>query len=220
VDVLHKKYEKLNRRHRTGYDDALGQTLRNVVSVPDFLMSGDPVRVLSDATELAFEIEAEDENDEEVTRAKEELNRRALEHSKTTDELKLCFKDLRVLGKIDFKKILKWRQTIKGDIEEENRYVTAVCSWDSLVDGWFLYRQERIESGSVRSRKTEKSEDELLQEELDDLKTKKSQLERRQKKKDREQQSKDRSKQALGINTDSSGLLGKSTADSELFSLG
>ena len=28
VDVLHKKYDKSNKRHRSGYDEALGMTLR------------------------------------------------------------------------------------------------------------------------------------------------------------------------------------------------
>jgi len=29
VDVLHKKYDKSNKRHRTGYDDSLGITMRS-----------------------------------------------------------------------------------------------------------------------------------------------------------------------------------------------
>ena len=58
------------------------------------------------------------------------------EHEKTTDELKTCFTDLRVLGKIDFKKILKWRifmrDNVKINIPKE--------------DGLFLYMKYFLSS--------------------------------------------------------------------------
>lgn len=94
VDVLHKKYDQHNKRHRSGYDESLGTTLTLTKTVSEFVSSPDPVRMLTDATRLVFTDECSS----------------FASHHKMNDELKECFKDLRVLGKIDFKKILKWRQ--------------------------------------------------------------------------------------------------------------
>jgi AdoMet-dependent rRNA methyltransferase SPB1 len=102
VDVLHKKYDKLNKRHRTGYDESLGMTLRSSKSVSEFIESSDPVRMLTDVNELIFTDSCE----------------RYKTHAQMTPELMECFKDLRVLGKIDFKKMLKWRQNVRKEDEK------------------------------------------------------------------------------------------------------
>ena len=84
VDVLHKKYEKLNKRHRTGYDESMGPLLSKVVTVSAFLSAPDPVQVLTEATELRLTPDCQEYAD----------------HESTSYELKECFKDLRVLGKV------------------------------------------------------------------------------------------------------------------------
>lgn len=86
VDVLHKKYEKSNKRHRTGYDESLGILLSQSVTVTDFLNSTDPVQILTDASELVFT----------------EVCQKYARHDSTTPELLLCFQDLRVLGKVTY----------------------------------------------------------------------------------------------------------------------
>jgi len=84
VDVLHKKYDKLNKRHRTGYDENLGLLLSKACTVSQFLAHPDPVQVLTEASELSFS----------------PLCKTFEEHDSTTVEMKLCLKDLRVLGKV------------------------------------------------------------------------------------------------------------------------
>ena len=105
VDVLHKKYEKLNKRQRSGYDESLGITLTSTKSVSEFIDSADPVRMLTDVSKFVF------------TEKCELLKK----HPKMTSDLIECFKDLRVLGKIDFKKMLKWRQIVRKERESLNR---------------------------------------------------------------------------------------------------
>lgn len=63
VDVMHKKYEKLNKRHRTGYDESKGMLLTTKVSVLDFIHSKDTVsaiRVLTDANVIEFPEECDE----------------------------------------------------------------------------------------------------------------------------------------------------------------
>lgn len=91
-DVLHKKYDESYKRQRTGYDESLGLLLRATASVSDFIMSKDPVRMLTDVHEMKFSTED---------------CQKYLEHPRTIEEVKLALSDLKVLGKIDFKKLLK-----------------------------------------------------------------------------------------------------------------
>lgn len=89
------KQGKKDIRNRGGYESGISTTLKKG-SVVEFINSKDPVSVLGTYTKLIFE----DENEELVKFIKE--------HELTTDEI--CYKceDLLVLGKIDFKLLLKW----------------------------------------------------------------------------------------------------------------
>lgn len=64
-----------------GYDESLGVTLTNRRTVTDFIESVDPIRFLTDVTSI------------EVLTESDKL---AISHPKTTDELKLCMKDIKV----------------------------------------------------------------------------------------------------------------------------
>ena len=106
VDIFHKKYGVANRRHRTGYDESLGPTLSSTKTVTQFIEGSDPVRMLTDTNVLIF--------------SEQESCQKYLNHPKTTEELKICLQDLKLLGKTDFKKIMKWRTTIR---EEQTRAI-------------------------------------------------------------------------------------------------
>ncbi len=54
IDVMHKNYEKHNKRHRTGYDEELGITLSTSVTVSEFVRCADAVRLLTDANKFIF----------------------------------------------------------------------------------------------------------------------------------------------------------------------
>eukprot|EP00727_Mastigamoeba_balamuthi_P014003 m51a1_g9225 putative rRNA methyltransferase (921) ;mRNA; f:67596-71020 len=91
-----------SKRHRTGYDDDLNQLLERKVSVGDFIDAADPLRVLTTATSLVF-----DESD---------ASKAAAAHPHTTPGVREAFGDIRLLGKTDFKRILRWRLAVKKAI--------------------------------------------------------------------------------------------------------
>lgn len=93
VDVLHKKHDQHNKKHRSGYDESLGVLLTRSASVSSFIASKDPVNVLSENNKLVFT------DDCTVY----------LDHPLTTDDIKQYFQDLKLLNRSDFKRIMKWR---------------------------------------------------------------------------------------------------------------
>jgi AdoMet-dependent rRNA methyltransferase SPB1 len=173
VDVMHKKYDKLNKRNRQGYDEVIGDVLlvkKGIVS--DFINGEEPLRVLTDVNELDF------------SEACEEFRESAF----TTPEILECLKDLRILGKGDFKKMLKWRTKIRD-----------------------LRKAETAEAeGPKVSKKDEEAEKEETEEDiLDQIMEDRAEAmrqEQKRKKKIRERSSKDRSRQALGITNESFGV--------------
>jgi AdoMet-dependent rRNA methyltransferase SPB1 len=92
-------FAKKESRHRTGYEDGAGLVLHKRTSVMEFIKAEDPVAVLSACNTLHFD-------DEDC--------KKYLENPLLTEELKICFSDLKVLGKRDFKALLKWRAKMKS----------------------------------------------------------------------------------------------------------
>ena len=184
VDVLHKKYDKLNKRHRTGYEDGVGVLLRSFTSVSDFVKCKEPVRMLTDVNEFRFTDDCEEFRTSKFT----------------TGEVKECFKDLRVLGKIDFKKLLKWRQQMR-----------TLAGLDGASKTSADDDEEAVGKESKRAKKEET--DESIQEEIMKLRTNALQQEKRDKKKSRLVASKERQRQALGMTNNAFG----EANDMELF---
>ena len=182
VDVMHKKYDKLNKRHRTGYDDAVGVLLSSKATVTDYVYSKDPIRLLTDHNELFFSAACEQFG----------------HHPATTDEVRLCFTDLRVLAKLDFKKLLKWR-----DIMKESFPLKKKSDGDGDDEG-------------IRAPTSAKGDGALdLDEELARLTSSVDVAARREQKKLRQKAAKERQRQALGINNNAFA----DSHDMELFSL-
>jgi AdoMet-dependent rRNA methyltransferase SPB1 len=183
VDVMHKKYEKSNKRQRSGYDWE-GGLLTSSGTITSFIQSEEPIRILTDTNMLTFTDECEKYRDNRYT----------------TDEMIECFKDLRVLGKTDFKKILKWRQ--------------RMIDWDEM---------ERKEAGGEEVSKSQRREEQEDQEETEEtiyeqileMRAKAAQEDRRLKKKTRELASKERTRQALGMTAN---VFDGAQEDTEIFS--
>ncbi|KAI3903156.1 hypothetical protein MKW98_031810 [Papaver atlanticum] len=89
-------------RHRDGYVvDSEGKTmaiLRTVVLASDFVWSATPLEILGTATSLSF---------------KDPACLPLKDHSLTTEEVKALCEDLQVLGKQDFKHLMKWRINLR-----------------------------------------------------------------------------------------------------------
>ncbi|KAK7341475.1 hypothetical protein VNO80_24405 [Phaseolus coccineus] len=94
VDVLRDTKQK---RHRDGYEDG-NTTLRKISSASNFIWSDSPLEILGSVTSITFT----DAADLQIK-----------DHKQTTEEVKSLCDDLRVLGKQDFKHLLKWRIHIR-----------------------------------------------------------------------------------------------------------
>eukprot|EP00605_Chrysophyceae_sp_TOSAG23-4_P000292 GSChrysophyteH1.ASY1.ANO1.337.1 assembled CDS len=169
-------------RHRSGYEWDNGLLTSNA-TVTDFIASADPVRVLTDVNTLSFTADCE----------KYKSNRY------TTDEIVECLKDLRVLGKTDFKKILKWRQRLRDWDEMEKKDTN----------------DEPNESTRRSADEPEEETEETIYEQILEMRAKVAQEERRVKKKAREMASKERSRQALGMTAN---VFDGAQEDAEIFS--
>ncbi|KAF8641171.1 hypothetical protein AX17_000806 [Amanita inopinata Kibby_2008] len=88
------------RRKRDGYADG-DYTLFKTVSATDYVKGSDPVSVLGTFNSITFTTEEE----------KEWLSMHI-----TNDDVKANFQDLKVLGKGDFKTLIKWRLALRQEL--------------------------------------------------------------------------------------------------------
>lgn len=95
--VFHPERRK---RQREGYEEG-NYTQHNVKPVSDFILAPDPIQILGLTHEFTFE------GEESQKYKKMEI---------TTPEIKACCADLQVLGKKDFRILLRWRTSIRDSI--------------------------------------------------------------------------------------------------------
>jgi len=184
-DVLHKKYDSSYKRQRSGYDENLGITLHSKMSASDFIHSKEPVRLLTDVHEITFSTDA---------------CKQYLEHEKTTKEIQLALSDLKVLGKIDFKKLLKWRQRMIDDFHSQKE--------DSDDE-------EDDEGSEDEEVEEERDPEQAILEEIDHLRMLSEKEKRKEVKKERKVKRKERVRQSLGMHHNAFEV----AEDTELFTL-
>ncbi|KAI3441291.1 uncharacterized protein J3R85_002563 [Psidium guajava] len=177
VDVLRGTKQK---RHRDGYED--GETIfRKVSSAADFIWSESPLEILGSVTSISFDDPA---------------SLPIKEHSLTTEEVKFLCEDLRVLGKQDFKHLLKWRMQIRKALSpatKTNSSSPAVDDKEDMVD-----------------------EDDKILNEMEELTYAMERKKKQQKKLLAKRRAKDKARKALGVQVDA---LEDGYMDHELFSL-
>jgi AdoMet-dependent rRNA methyltransferase SPB1 len=94
ISVMSKR--AMRPRKATGYEDEQGALVTKCVPAMEFVMAEDPLMLLSAATEITFgEADAE-----------------ARAHPATTNEIVETMRDLKVLGKAEFRNILRWRDAV------------------------------------------------------------------------------------------------------------
>jgi len=86
------------RRFRAGYDESKGQVLFTATPASSFVESSDPVRVLTESNALTF--------DDDASVA-------LLGAPATSAEVRALCKDLKVIGKSDFRTLLRWRLQVR-----------------------------------------------------------------------------------------------------------
>ena len=183
VDVMHKKYDMHNKKSRVGYEDVTGSVLLSkTCTVTDFIKSKDAVRLLTDKNSFVFT---------------DECKAAYLDQPATTEEVQICFQDLRVLGRLDFKKLLKWRLLMIKNTEDPEEEMEVV-------------------EAPVREKKSVSAlTEEEIQEEIQERRAQLALIAHKEKKKTRLSAQKERRRQQLGMTSDSFGV----DEDMELFSL-
>lgn len=96
------------RRFRDGYEDG-NYTMHKTISVYEFVTTREFVSLLTNTNEFVF---TTPENQPEV----EDQVQRIRDSKLTTTEVKECVRDLKVLGKKDFKTLIKWREAMRKEL--------------------------------------------------------------------------------------------------------
>ncbi|KAJ1393657.1 S-adenosyl-L-methionine-dependent methyltransferase [Sesbania bispinosa] len=178
VDVLRETKQK---RHRDGYEDG-DTTLRKVSSASNFIWSDAPLEILGSVTSITFT----DPADLPIK-----------DHELTTEEVKSLCDDLRVLGKQDFKHLLKWRIHIRKALlpaqKPEPTTTTAEVQKEHTVD-----------------------EDDRILNEMEELTYAMDRKKKRAKKILAKRRAKDKARKATGMQMDA---IEDGYVDQELFSL-
>jgi AdoMet-dependent rRNA methyltransferase SPB1 len=120
--VFHPEKRK---RQREGYEDG-DYTFYKEESAINFVKSQDPIQMLSATSRITW-------SDEE--------SRKLRVKELTTKEILACCEDLKVLGKKDFRNLLKWRLAIRAELDlsakpenEEEPTETVTMTEDDQID--------------------------------------------------------------------------------------
>ena len=153
---------EIKKRKREGYED--GEYIQfKEISASEFINTTDQIAILGQYNKLSFE---QPKNGDVALAALDKL-------PETTDEVRTCCADLKVLGRKEFKLLLKWRLKVR----EIFGFQTKKSAKEAL-------EQEVAE--------VEPMDEELqIQEELQKMKEKESAKKKRERRKDNEKKTKD-----------------------------
>ncbi|ORX62262.1 FtsJ-domain-containing protein [Hesseltinella vesiculosa] len=98
------------RRQREGYEDG-NYTLHKTADAMDFIKTPDPITFLASFNAIQF---TSDES------------RKVLQHPSTSEDIKINCEDLKVLGKSDFRALLKWRSNLREEYKLEKKEEKAL----------------------------------------------------------------------------------------------
>ncbi|XP_059054381.1 pre-rRNA 2'-O-ribose RNA methyltransferase FTSJ3 [Achroia grisella] len=163
-NILHP--EKQKKAKAEGYKEN-DYTTHHKIPVSEFIIKDDPIDLLQECSEIVID----DINIEQ--------------HPKTTEEIKICCKDIKVLGRKDLKALLSWLKQIK--------------EWKTSQESKSNENEEKVINGEINTDGTEekKSNDEdKVDEEIAELQDE----ERRLSKRKRKQLNKQRQKLAEKMN--------------------
>ncbi|KAB2573830.1 AdoMet-dependent rRNA methyltransferase spb1 [Lasiodiplodia theobromae] len=93
---------EVKKRKRDGYEEG-DYTQYHEATVSEFIQTTDPIAMLGSMNKLTFE-QTPNGDIAQATIDK---------HPETTDEIRACCNDLKVLGRADFKRLLRWRLKLR-----------------------------------------------------------------------------------------------------------
>jgi AdoMet-dependent rRNA methyltransferase SPB1 len=157
---LLKEPKKNKKEKAEGYD---GVDTRKIFPASEFLKAETALDILQRATEIKIDLE-EIEN-----------------HRLTTDEMKECFKDIKVLGRKDLKEIIKWWKALKQELYPEEKPEEPAGT-----------EEKPLNEGDI-----EEIELEEMEKHIQEMKVQEQQEEKRKKKKSNKERNKLEQKLAL-----------------------
>ena len=135
------------RRQREGYEEG-NYTQHKILPVSDFVECQDPIQMLGTTQEFSWDGEA----DKRLKKAEE-----------TTKEIVACSKDLQVLGKKDFRGLLRWRLAMRELVglgkkkEEDDDETDEVAKVEEMDEEEEIDRDlEQLDASQRRKLKQEK----------------------------------------------------------------
>lgn len=149
VDIFHPEKSK---RHREGYEEG-DYLLHKKLPIMDFMSAEDPVAILSDVHQLDTRAPKTGEADEQTI----EDVALILKHPSTDDDVRECCTDLKVLGKKDFKMLLRWRLEMRKFLKLDAREEAAKKA-ERLANGEEGEDGEEEEEEEQEEKKTEEEE--------------------------------------------------------------
>lgn len=179
IDIL-KEPKTIKKPKAVGYESI---DLRRIYTATEFLKAETALDVLTAATEIRFD------------------DKRIENHAGTTDEIKECFKDIKVCGRKDLKEIIRWWKALKEE------FYPVVVEAEAVVEAKILTPEEQ-----------EEAELQEMEKYLKDLKEEEQREDKRKKKRS----NKDRSKleQKLALKMVIKGDAGpQETIDGDIFNL-
>ena len=174
-NVLHKR-TNLNAKNRSGYDDDAPMNMFRRGTVKEFILSSDPVRLLGLYNALSFA----DQDDDDV----DAVDKAIIRCVHTTQEVRILCADLRVLGRTDFKALLKWRLRVRNDLLE----IGSLASTTSRRERHNAEQQAEAQKrrDEIEAREATMDSDDELDERIADFEKKKAkQLKKAEQKKRR-----------------------------------
>jgi AdoMet-dependent rRNA methyltransferase SPB1 len=187
MDIFHP--EK-HHRHRDGYADDATSTGHQTFPVEAFIASNDFINILGTYNTLEFGPASE----------------QFLNHKKTNDEIKELCKDLKVLGKKDFRILIKWRKDLS---DWQHKEAKAAAAKAGIVEE---------ESANETDSEAEEDRDQAS---LEDLADEVAEKQFREKKAERRKRDKSRVKARIrqALNMDAPEDVDQLTEDGQLFAM-
>ncbi|XP_058807156.1 pre-rRNA 2'-O-ribose RNA methyltransferase FTSJ3 [Phymastichus coffea] len=176
--------EKQKKAKALGYPEN-DYTLYHKVSVKDFIASESAVEGLQNASEIVIDDD------------------RVLNHKKTTKEVIECCKDIKVLGKKDFRLLMNWWKVLKDEF----------CNKDEKKGE----SEEKVNEKPLSLEEQEDLEDEQIEEEIKKLKQ--EEIRELKRKKKRENKEKQKIHQKLNLKMINKGDEGPTLESDDMFSL-
>ncbi|KAK8030548.1 AdoMet-dependent rRNA methyltransferase spb1 [Apiospora arundinis] len=159
---------EIKKRKREGYEEG-DYTQFKEMRASEFIQTLDPIAILGGYNKLSFD---QPPNGDVALAALDKM-------PETTEEIRLCCADLRVLGRKEFKLLLRWRLKVRELFGFPTRKTAAQAA-----------AAESEEAGEVAA--VESMDEELkMQEEIQDLKDRDNTKKRREKRKENEKKQKE-----------------------------